>query len=153
MAITTLHGPHEIRQSLGKHLGYSEWLEITQDRVNLFASATGDHQWIHVDPERSINGPFGAPIAHGYLTLSISNLFLPQIVDVQGFSAGINYGTDKVRFPSPVKVGSRIRGGAELTAVTEVKGGLQTTIVITIEIEGSSKPACVIESISRWLTS
>jgi len=153
MAITTLHGPHEIRQSLGKHLGYSEWLEITQDRVNLFASATGDHQWIHVDPERAINGPFGAPIAHGYLTLSISNLFLPQIVDVQGFSAGINYGTDKVRFPSPVKVGSRIRGGAELTAVTEVKGGLQTTIVITIEIEGSSKPACVIESISRWLTS
>ncbi len=153
MAITTLHGPHEIRQSLGKHLGYSEWLEITQDRVNLFASATGDHQWIHVDPERASNGPFGAPIAHGYLTLSISNLFLPQIVDVQGFSAGINYGTDKVRFPSPVKVGSRIRGGAELTAVTEVKGGLQTTIVITIEIEGSSKPACVIESISRWLTS
>ena len=153
MAIITLHGPHEIHQSLGKHLGYSEWLEITQDRVNLFASATGDHQWIHVDPERAINGPFGAPIAHGYLTLSISNLFLPQIVDVQGFSAGINYGTDKVRFPSPVKVGSRIRGGAELTAVTEVKGGLQTTIVITIEIEGSSKPACVIESISRWLTS
>ena len=153
MAITTLHGPHDIQQSLGKHLGYSEWMEITQDRVNLFASATGDHQWIHVDPERASNGPFGAPIAHGYLTLSISNLFLPQIVDVQGFSAGINYGTDKVRFPSPVKVGSRIRGGAELTAVTEVKGGLQTTIVITIEIEGSSKPACVIESISRWLTS
>ena len=153
MAITTLHGPYDIHQSLGKHLGYSEWMEITQDRVNLFASATGDHQWIHVDPERAINGPFGAPIAHGYLTLSISNLFLPQIVDVQGFSAGINYGTDKVRFPSPVKVGSRIRGGAELTAVTEVKGGLQTTIVITIEIEGSSKPACVIESISRWLTS
>ena len=153
MAITTLHGPHDIHQSLGKHLGYSEWMKITQDRVNLFAVATGDHQWIHVDPERASNGPFGAPIAHGYLTLSISNLFLPQIVDVQGFSAGINYGTDKVRFPSPVKVGSRIRGGAELTAVTEVKGGLQTTIVITIEIEGSSKPACVIESISRWLTS
>ncbi len=153
MAITTLHGPYDIHQSLGKHLGYSEWMEITQDRVNLFASATGDHQWIHVDPERASKGPFGAPIAHGYLTLSISNLFLPQIVDVQGFSAGINYGTDKVRFPSPVKVGSRVRGGAELTAVTEVKGGLQTTIVITIEIEGSSKPACVIESISRWLTS
>ena len=136
MAITTLHGPHDIHQSLGKHLGYSEWMEITQDRVNLFADATGDHQWIHVDPERASSGPFGAPIAHGYLTLSISN-----------------YGTDKVRFPSPVKVGSRVRGGAELTAVTEVKGGLQTTIVITIEIEGSTKPACVIESISRWLTS
>ena len=152
MAITTLHGPHDIYQSLGKHLGYSEWMEITQDRVDLFADATGDHQWIHVDPERASSGPFGAPIAHGYLTLSISNLFLPQIVEVQGFSAGVNYGTDKVRFPSPVKVGSRVRGGAELTAVTEVKGGLQTTIVITIEIEGSTKPACVIESISRWLT-
>ena len=152
MAITALHGPHDIHQSLGKHLGYSEWMEITQDRVNLFADATGDHQWIHVDPERASSGPFGAPIAHGYLTLSISNLFLPQIVEVQGFSAGVNYGTDKVRFPSPVKVGSRVRGGAELTAVTEVKGGLQTTIVITIEIEGSTKPACVIESISRWLT-
>ena len=137
---------------IGEHLGYSEYMTISQERVNQFAEATGDHQWIHVDPERAAKGPFGAPIAHGYLTLSISNLFLPEIVEVQGFSAGVNYGTDKVRFPSPVKVGSRIRGGAELTAVTEVKGGLQTTIVIIIEIEGSTKPACVIESISRWLT-
>ena len=152
MAVTTLHGPNGVRSHLGHHLGYSEWMEIDQARVNLFAEATGDHQWIHVDPERAAKGPFGAPIAHGYLTLSVSNLFLPEIVEVQGFSAGVNYGTDKVRFPSPVKVGSRIRGGAELTAVTEVKGGLQTTIVITIEIEGSTKPACVIESISRWLT-
>jgi len=152
MAVTILHGPDDVRSHLGQHLGYSEWMEIDQARVNLFAEATGDHQWIHVDPDRAAKGPFGAPIAHGYLTLSISNLFLPEIVEVQGFSAGVNYGTDKVRFPSPVKVGSRIRGGAELTAVTEVKGGLQTTIVITIEIEGSAKPACVIESISRWLT-
>ncbi len=151
MASTVLDGPDDVRTHLGRHLGHSEWIEIDQDRVNLFADATGDHQWIHVDPERATQGPFGAPIAHGYLTLSISNLFLPQIVEVRGFSAGVNYGVDKVRFPSPVKVGARIRAGAELTAISEVNGGLQTTIVITIEIEGGTKPACVIESLSRWL--
>ena len=151
MASTVLDGPDDVRAHLGKHLGHSEWIEIDQDRVNLFADATGDHQWIHVDLERATKGPFGAPIAHGYLTLSISNLFLPQIVEVKGFSAGVNYGVDKVRFPSPVKVGARIRAGAELTAISEVNGGLQTTIVITIEIEGGTKPACVIESLSRWL--
>ena len=152
MTARVITGVDGLKAAVGEHLGYSEYFDVTQERVNQFAEATGDHQWIHVDPERAAKGPFGAPIAHGYLTLSISNLFLPEIVEVQGFSAGVNYGTDKVRFPSPVKVGSRIRGGAELTAVTEVKGGLQTTIVITIEIEGSAKPACVIESISRWLT-
>ncbi|MCE2764348.1 MAG: MaoC family dehydratase [Ilumatobacteraceae bacterium] len=151
MASTVLDGPDDVRAHLGRHLGHSEWIEIDQDRVNLFADATGDHQWIHVDPERATKGPFGAPIAHGYLTLSISNLFLPQIVEVRGFSAGVNYGVDKVRFPSPVKVGARIRAGAELTAISEVNGGLQTTIVITIDIEGGTKPACVIESLSRWL--
>ena len=152
MNARVITGVDGLKAAVGEHLGYSEYFDVTQERVNQFAEATGDHQWIHVDPERAAQGPFGAPIAHGYLTLSISNLFLPEIVEVQGFSAGVNYGTDKVRFPSPVKVGSRIRGGAELTTVTEVKGGLQTTIVITIEIEGSAKPACVIESISRWLT-
>ncbi len=151
MASTVLDGPDDVRAHLGRHLGHSDWIEIDQDRVNLFADATGDHQWIHVDPERATKGPFGAPIAHGYLTLSISNLFLPQIVEVRGFSAGVNYGVDKVRFPSPVKVGARIRAGAELTAISEVNGGLQTTIVITIDIEGGTKPACVIESLSRWL--
>ena len=151
MASTVLDGPDDVRAHLGRHLGHSEWIEIDQDRVNLFADATGDHQWIHVDPERATKGPFGAPIAHGYLTLSISNLFLPQIVEVRGFSAGVNYGVDKVRCPSPVKVGARIRAGAELTAISEVNGGLQTTIVITIDIEGGTKPACVIESLSRWL--
>ncbi|MEN9804591.1 MAG: hypothetical protein RIS41_1438 [Actinomycetota bacterium] len=151
MAATVLNGPDEVRAHLGRHLGHSEWITVEQDRVNLFADATGDHQWIHVDLDRAAQGPFGAPIAHGYLTLSLSNFFLPQIVEVQGFSAGVNYGVDKVRFPSPVKVGSRVRAGAELTAVSEVTGGLQTTIVITIEVEGSSKPACVIESLSRWL--
>ena len=151
MASTVINGPDDLRSKLGHHLGFSEWLLIDQERVNTFADATGDHQWIHVDVERATNGPFGAPIAHGYLTMSLSNLFLPQIVDVRGFSAGVNYGVDKVRFPSPVKVGSRVRGGAELTAVTDVNGGLQTTMVITIEIEGGTKPACVIESLSRWM--
>ena len=151
MAVTVLNGPDDVRAHLGQHLGYSEWITVEQDRVNLFADATGDHQWIHVDVERASSGPFGAPIAHGYLTLSLSNYFLPQIVEVQGFSAGVNYGVDKVRFPAPVKVGSRVRAGAELTAVSEVTGGLQTTIVITIEVEGGNKPACVIESLSRWL--
>lgn len=146
-----INGPEDLKNRLGTHLGFSDWLEVDQDRVNLFADATGDHQWIHVDPERARNGPFGAPIAHGYLTLSLSNYFLPQIVEVRGFDAGVNYGVDKVRFPSPVKVGQRVRAGAELVSIDEVKGGLQTTIRITIECEGSAKPACVIESLSRWL--
>lgn len=146
-----IDGPDDVRRRLGTHLGYSEWLEIDQSRIDEFAEATGDHQWIHVDPVQAAAGPFGAPIAHGYLTLSLSNYFLPQIVEVRGFDAGVNYGVDKVRFPSPVTVGSRVRAGAELVAVDEVKGGLQTTIRITIECEGSAKPACVIESLSRWL--
>lgn len=151
MAATTLDGPDAVRAHVGRHLGHSEWLTVDQDRVNLFADATGDHQWIHVDVERAKSGPFGAPIAHGYLTLSLSNLFLPQIVEVVGFSTGVNYGVDKVRFPSPVKVGDRVRAGAELAEVTDVTNGLQTKIIITIEIEGSAKPACIIESLSRWL--
>jgi acyl dehydratase len=151
MAHTVLDGPQAVLDAVGTHLGHSDWLEITQERVDLFAEATGDHQWIHVDPVRATDGPFGGTIAHGYLTLSLSNLFLPQIVEVTGFSMGINYGTGKIRFPAPVPVGSKIRGGAELTAVEEVKGGLQASITITIEVEGGAKPACVIESISRYL--
>ena len=150
-AATVLDGPDAVRAAVGTHLGYSDWLQIDQDRVNTFADATGDHQWIHVDPERAKDGPFGAPIAHGYLTMSLSYFFMPQIVETRGFSAGINYGVDKVRFPSPVKVGQRIRAGAEMLEVTEVKGGLQTLVRITIEIEGVDRPACVIDSISRWL--
>lgn len=150
-AQTILDGPDAVRAAVGSHLGYSEWLLMEQDRVNTFADATGDHQWIHVDPERAASGPFGAPIAHGYLTMSLSNFFLPQIIETKGFSAGINYGVDKVRFPSPVKVGDRIRAGAELLEVTDVNGGLQTLVRITIEIEGSDRPACVIDSLSRWL--
>jgi acyl dehydratase len=148
---TTFATLDELRAAGGQHLGYTDWLEIDQERVNLFADATGDHQWIHVDVERAKAGPFGGPIAHGFLTLALSNLFLPQLLAVPGASAGINYGTGKVRFPSPVPVGSRIRAGAEITAVAEVAGGVQTTITITIEVEGTDKPACVIESLSRWM--
>ena len=142
----------DLRTAAGTHLGWTEWLEITQERVNLFADATGDHQWIHVDVDRAkAQSPFGGPIAHGYLTLALSNLFLPQLIAVPAASAGINYGTDKVRFPSPVPVGCRVRAGAAITAVDEIPGGLQTTITITVEVEGQDKPACVIESLSRWL--
>jgi acyl dehydratase len=151
MAQTVLDGIDQVRAAVGSELGSSDWLAIDQTRIDLFAEATGDHQWIHVDPERAAAGPFGSTIAHGYLTLSLSNLFLPQIVDIRGFSAGVNYGTAKVRFPAPVPVGSRVRGSARLQAVDEVAGGIQTTMVITIELEGSAKPACVIESLSRWL--
>jgi acyl dehydratase len=156
VSATVLQGPDGVRAALGTQLGVSEWLAITQERVDQFAQATGDFQWIHVDVERATAGPFGGPIAHGYLTLSLSNLFLPQIVDVQGFSAGVNYGTGKVRFPAPVPVGSRVRGSAELVEVSDVPGGLQTLIRITIErsLDGESvdaKPACIIDSLSRWL--
>jgi acyl dehydratase len=151
MAPIVLNGIDEVRAAVGRHLGYSDWLEITQDRIDQFAEATGDDQWIHVDPQRAADGPFGATIAHGYLTLALTNLFLPQILDVQGVSMGVNYGADKVRFPAPVVVGSKVRGGAEVAAVDEVTGGVQTTVVITVEIEGSTKPACVVESLSRYL--
>ena len=137
---------------IGAELGVSDWLEIDQKRINDFADVTGDHQWIHVDVERAkAESPFGGPIAHGYLTVSLSNLFLPQIVEVRGVSMGVNYGTGKVRFPSPVPVGSRVRGGAELVSAEEIPGGLQTLMRITIEVDGAPKPACVIDSLSRWM--
>lgn len=152
MAETVFNGIDEVKAAVGRHLGYSEWLEITQDRVNQFADATGDHQWIHVDVERArAESPYGGPIAHGYLTMSLSNMFLPQIVEVRDISMGVNYGVDKVRFPAAVPVGSRVRGGAELVSVDELPGGIQAKIVITIEIDGGPKPACVIESISRFM--
>lgn len=149
---TVINGIAGLKELVGTHLGYSDYLEITQERVNTFADATGDHQWIHVDPERAkAESPFGGPIAHGYLTLSLTNLFLPQVVEVQGVSLGVNRGTGKVRFPAPVPVGSRLRAGVELTEVTDVPGGIDTTMVITVEREGSDKPVCVVESLSRFL--
>ncbi|TDJ01529.1 MAG: MaoC family dehydratase [Deltaproteobacteria bacterium] len=142
--------PSDLKSALGEHLGYSDWLEMTQDRIDKFADATGDQQWIHVDPERAKQGPFGACIAHGYLTLALVNLFLPQILQVRGISMGVNYGSDRLRFPAPVPVGSRIRGGGELIQVEEVKGGVQATIRVTVEVEGQDRPACVVETISRY---
>jgi acyl dehydratase len=147
---TVFNSPAELSTAVGRHLGHSEWLLVTQERINLFADATGDHQWIHVDPERAKDGPFGACIAHGYLTLSLVNMFLPQIVEVRGIRMGVNYGVDKVRFPSPVQVDSRVRGSGELIAVEDVKGSAQATIRVTVEIEGSDRPACVADTISRY---
>ena len=151
MAQTVLSDLDDVKAAVGRHLGTSDWLQITQERIDQFADATGDHQWIHVDPERAAAGPFGTTIAHGYLTLSLSNALLPEIVEVQGISMGVNYGVGKVRFPAPVPVGSRIRARAELLAADDVPGGVQTTVLITVELEGSDKPACVIESLSRYL--
>lgn len=142
--------PFELETAVGERLGESQWLTIDQQRINLFADATGDHQWIHVDPEKAKDGPFGATIAHGYLTLSLVNMFLPEIIDVQGISMGVNYGADKLRFPAPVKVGSRVRGVGELIAVENVKGAVQSTVRVTVEIEGSDRPACVVDTISRY---
>jgi acyl dehydratase len=147
---TVFNTPADLKSAEGQHLGYSDWLEITQDRIDKFADATGDHQWIHVDPERAKKGPFGACIAHGYLTQSLVNLFLPQIVVVKGISMGVNYGADRLRFPAPVPVGSRIRAGGELIKVEDVKGGVQTTVRVTVEIEGGDRPGCVIDTISRF---
>jgi acyl dehydratase len=143
--------PEALRGSVGTHLGFSDWMEITQERINLFAEATGDRQWIHVDPERAKDGPFGTTIAHGYLTLSITNLFLPQLLRVPAAKLGVNYGANKVRFPAPVPVGSRIRMGAEIIDVRDAPGGLQVTARNTVEIEGHDKPGCVVEAISRFL--
>lgn len=136
--------------AVGQDLGATAWIELTQQRINTFADATGDHQWIHVDPERAKSGPFGACVAHGYLTLSLANLFLPELVSYQRLKMGVNYGCDKVRFPAPVKVGSRLRGRGEVLAAERVKGdGVQLTVRISVEIEGADKPGCVVDTISR----
>ena len=135
----------------GKHLGHSAWHHVSQEQVNMFADATGDHQWIHVDPERAKSGPFGVAIAHGYLTLSLAPVLLNKIIRVDNMKFGVNYGCNKVRFLSPVRVGSRVRLGSEILEVTEVPGGVQVICRDTMELEGSDKPACVVESISRWL--
>ncbi|QXE37627.1 MaoC family dehydratase [Streptomyces sp. GMY02] len=140
----------ELRAGVGEQLGHSDWLEIDQKRIDLFAEATGDHQWIHVDPERAAAGPFGTTIAHGYLTLSLLPVFVPQILRVENVTMGINYGTNKVRFPSPVPVGSRLRASAVLTEAVEAGGGVQITTLVTVEREGGEKPACVAESVSRF---
>jgi acyl dehydratase len=136
----------------GTDLGDSSWIEITQDRVNTFADATDDHQWIHVDVERAAAGPFGGPIAHGYLTLSLLIPMFSELLEVEGASMTVNYGLNKVRFPSPVPVGSRIRTHGSITEVTEVKGGFQVVVDLTVEIDGSAKPACAAQGVYRFYT-
>jgi acyl dehydratase len=148
---TEFHTADELRGAVGRHLGHTDWLEITQERVDQFADATGDHQWIHIDPERAKDGPFGATIAHGFLTLSLTNYFLPQLLAVPGAAMGINYGSNKVRYPAPVRVGSRVRMGCEIVESTDVPGGVQLVLRHTVEVEGGDKPACVAESINRYL--
>jgi acyl dehydratase len=148
---TVFASPDELLDAVGKELGESDWLTIEQDRIDRFAEATGDDQWIHVDPAAAADGPFGATIAHGYLTLALTNQFLPQIMRVDGVSMGINYGANKVRFPQPVTVGSRVRASAVLTAADDLGTGVQAVVTITVEIEGQVKPACVVESVSRFL--
>ena len=136
--------------AVGQDLGVTGWLVVTQQRINTFADATGDHQWIHVDPERASSGPFGACVAHGYLTLSLANLFLPQLVQYERLKLGLNYGCDKVRFPSPVKVSARVRGHGEILSAQSIAGdGVQVVVRITVEVEGSDKPGCVVDTISR----
>ena len=135
---------------VGKEYGPSSWIEVGQDRIDAFAEATGDHQWIHVDPERAKSGPFGGPIAHGYLTLALVPYFLPTILQVEGISMGVNYGCEKVRFPSPVPVGSKVRLGAGIESVDDVAGGVQATITATIEVEGAAKPSCVAQVVYRY---
>ncbi|MCP3984042.1 MAG: MaoC family dehydratase [bacterium] len=149
---TIFESPKDLLSAVGNGLGASEWMSIDQARIDQFAEATGDHQWIHVDPERAKAGPFGTTIAHGYLTLSLVNALLPQIIVVKNISMGVNYGTEKVRFPAPVPVGSRIRAVGELVKAEEVKGSaVQATVKVTIEIEGSERPGCVVETISRFV--
>ncbi|MFF4250215.1 MaoC family dehydratase [Streptomyces sp. NPDC001663] len=146
----TVNGIEELKKLAGSDLGTSEWIEVTQERINTFADATGDHQWIHVDPEKAAEGPFGAPIAHGYLTLSLFIPLFTELLDVQGVTTKVNYGLNKVRFPSPVKAGSKIRLVGKLADVEDVPGGVQITVDGTIEIEGGAKPAAVLQSLSRF---
>jgi acyl dehydratase len=148
---TIFESPLDLLGKEGTELGVSDWLTIDQERIDAFAQVTGDHQWIHVDPVRAKTGPFGTTIAHGYLTLSLANVFLPQILEVRGFSAGVNVGADNLRFLAPVPVGSRIRGKGQILKVETVKAGaIQSVVRMTIEIEGKDKPACVVDKISRY---
>ncbi len=144
--------PQELFGSEGTPLGPTDWLTMKQDRIDGFANCTDDHQWIHVDSERALDGPYGATIAHGYLTLSLVNRFLPELIDVQGFKHAVNVGCDKVRFLNVVRCGARIRGIGEILEVENKKGAVQARIRVSIEIEGEDRPACVVETISRYFT-
>ncbi len=149
---TLIDGIDDLKSRVGQHLGDSEVHEITQAQVNAFADATGDHQWIHVDVERAKEGPFGAPIAHGYLTLSLAPVMMSEAFRLGGVAMGVNYGCNKVRFPSPVPVGSKLSMSAKLVDVTDIDGGVQYTVEMTFSVQGASKPSCVAECIYRAYT-
>ena len=142
----------EMQAMVGEHVGTSDWITVTQERINLFADATGDHQWIHIDPERAAKGPFGTTIAHGFLTLSLLPEMSASAMEVLDTRMGVNYGLGKVRFPAPVPVGSRLRGHFKLTKYEPLEGGAQLTVEVTMEREGSDKPVCVAESLARRYT-
>ncbi|PQP14626.1 MaoC family dehydratase [Rhodococcus opacus] len=144
----TFHGVEELVGAVGTHLGYSDWHTVTQSQIDTFAEATGDHQWIHVDPNKAANGPFGTTIAHGYLTLSLVPMLTWEIYTVEGISMGVNYGANRVRFPSPVPVGSKVRAGVELVSVVSGDSGHRVTTEVTIEREDGDKPVCVVEVLS-----
>ena len=147
---TIVDGVDAFHELVGKDLGHSDWQPITQDQVNLFAEATGDHQWIHVDPERAKSGPFGVAIAHGYLTLSLAPVLLNKIIRVDNMKFGVNYGANKVRFPSPVPVGSDLRMGVTVAGVEDVDGGVQVTYDLVMEVQDAPKPACVAQVVYRY---
>lgn len=142
--------PRDLLQQVGQSLGATEWMVINQERINQFAQASDDHQWIHVDPERAAIGPFGMCIAHGYLTLSLASKFLPELLLVETYSMGINYGCNKIRFPNSVKVEQRIRGVGEVIAAETKPDSVQVVVRIIVEIEGEERPACVVDTISRF---
>jgi len=139
-----------LRAAVGQQVGPTDWLVIEQSRIDAFAATTGDHQWIHVDVERAKNGPYGGTIAHGYLILSLVNLFLPDLVSVPNAKMGINYGVDRLRFPGVVRAGARIRANAEIVSVEDVPDGVQVKVRVSIEVEGTAKPACVVDTLSRF---
>ncbi|MEV0972023.1 MaoC family dehydratase [Microtetraspora glauca] len=141
-------GIEEFEKAVGVHLGYSDWHALSQDQIDLFADATGDHQWIHVDQEKAAQGPFGTTIAHGYLTLSLVPKLVGQVYRIEGLKMGINYGCDKVRFPSPVPVGSRVRAGVKLVSLIPGPSGVRAVARVSVEREGSDKPACVVETVT-----
>jgi len=150
MSSAVFRSVQEYQAAVGQSYGPTDWLLVDQNRINLFAEATGDQQWIHVDPERAADGPFGGTIAHGYLSLALVNLFLPQLVRAEGMRHGINYGCDRVRFPAALRSGSRLRGRAQLLAVEDLGGGArQAKIRVTLEAEGVEKPVCVADTLSR----
>jgi acyl dehydratase len=149
MAATVINGLDELKSKVGEELGVSDWIDVTQEAVDAFAEATGDHQWIHVDPERAKDTPFGGTIAHGLYTLSLGPQLSYSLFEVQGVAFGLNYGYNKVRYPAPLPVGSKVRMRAALTAADDIPGGLQITVTQTFERDGGDKPVCVAESVSR----